>query len=537
MTIFSSAIRKVTTVFTTAPWWNTKDELEAGDNDVGYVSPWYRKHESQWLDSRNLREGTEALRRVSERYVPRFENEVGDDAGDGRYQARLKGGVLFNGYDISLDGFVGLAFKKFPQLQDDVPTVVKEDHWERISVDGMRGPDFLRHCYDEAMGQGSGGCLVDYNAFPGDSSKTETAANSRPFWEWIAVERITNPDWIQLRGEKVLSLLTIRDERWERAPGSWRGRTVVFYRVFKLVPGLLPKDDVVEWERWRKDIENNKVTYVRTHSGIVGRQTRIPFEPLPLGKGRHPIYRAPVFWSLAEINMRHYLTDIAYHWNLHMQGYGIIVRIGAEPDDNDHLPPIYLGPGGIVDVAVGGDLKIVAPPADAFVHQRTALRDDETRMGSLGMSFLQPDLRMAETATAKELDASSQYSRSEMTIQTLVNFAEACLQFHANYIGEEDGGSILFPSDALSRGLDPNLLAALSLLEEKRQLPLRTLLQVIRDGKIPEDLNIDAVAAELVIERSNDAKKMMDLIKSKPAPTGGFGGKPPADAPPPKDAA
>lgn len=69
----------------------------------GMLSDIYLRMRERWQKCRDLMEGTEAIRRGRDTYLPRFESES-----DESYDARLQLAALFNGYERTVLASVGM---------------------------------------------------------------------------------------------------------------------------------------------------------------------------------------------------------------------------------------------------------------------------------------------------------------------------------------------------------------------------------------------------------------------------------------------
>src|SRR5688500_11688864 len=70
---------------------------------------------------RDLAGGTPRMRERSTTYLPREDGESGT-----AYNVRLSRSLLFNTYMKVLHGLVGMALKKNPELESDVPTLLTQ---------------------------------------------------------------------------------------------------------------------------------------------------------------------------------------------------------------------------------------------------------------------------------------------------------------------------------------------------------------------------------------------------------------------------
>jgi hypothetical protein len=412
---------------------------------------------------------------------------------DELFELRANGGVLFNAFQETVRSMTSLLLSDPVRLGDGLPDVLRQ-HWEALDSAGRHADVFLHDAVLDAMLVGTAGILVDAPPRPAElddrvlSAEEELRFRLRPYWHWYTAEQIVTTHYHQRDGQVVLTLVVLRED--VPVPvGLFAEGVRTQYRVYRLdTTAGVP---IVRWEVWVQPKPG--APFAIDTQGTVSNVTRIPFVPLALGRGAHPVYREPVFQNLADINLRHWRTDVAHHWNLHMQAYGVAVRVGAERDpQTGEYPPLRLGPTSKVDVPIGGSFTFVGPPDSAYAHQRLSMRDDETRMGTLGLQFLSPDTRQAETATAKKLDQRSANANIRVVAQRVRDAVETALKFHCEMLRlDPEMAEVAFRLDLDAQGLDPALLSALSTLEERGQLTLRTLLRTVQLGRLPDDFDAD----------------------------------------------
>jgi len=137
----------------------------------------------------------------------------------------------------------------------------------------------------------------------------------------------------------------------------------------------------------------------------------------------------------------------------------------------------------------------------------------------MGLAMLAPQKRAAETAEAKRMDKATQDSSLGVVARGVQDAAETALQFHARYLGLDDGGSITVNRDFEGLLMEAPVMQAYAALR-REGFPARMILASLQaGGRIPDDEDLEALEMEMEagrlaeIEQSRmDAEAMADDI-------------------------
>lgn len=473
---------------------------------------------------RDLMGGTDKFRERSTVYLPKA---PGEDAQN--YAVRLRRSVLHNYFRRTVEGLVGLIFRKDPVLGDDVPPAIRGEsgHWENIDNAGTHGDVFAADLAQDALIAGHAAILVEFPATGG----VQSAADELPAKGKRATAKI-RPYWIPIRKENILSWRTTVED----------GRTVLTQVVLKectMVPDgefgekmqtryrVLYRDDAGVVGFRLLAITENKVV-VTVDEGTYPTQEEIPIAEV-VTSGRRSLFESdPPLKDVADLNVAHYQQWSDYATSIHKTCVPIFVTTGMDPRTDPDGNPIdlVLGPNSGIDIPnPEGDAKYVSHDGAALGSCEKALENLKSDIGSLGLAMLAPQKRAAETAEAKRMDKASSDSALSKTARGLQDGIERALQFHANYLRLSDGGSIQINRDFEGLLMDAPVMAAYGILTEKVGLPPRVVLRVLQQGgRIPEDEDLDklememeaAMAAEAERQRQAEEDKMALLQEAKP---------------------
>ncbi|HET8777969.1 MAG TPA: DUF4055 domain-containing protein [Candidatus Limnocylindria bacterium] len=436
--------------------------------------PDYERMADRWRRCRDLAEGTDAIHKAGERYLPRHPKERVED-----YDRRALATEVYNAFARTVLAMTGLVCHRPPTLGDDVPAVIRDDHWLDIDGNGTSGEVFAQRLFDDGMTVGFAGILIDYPAVDDPeaiSVAEEEALHLRPYW--VAVRAEDRISWRFTReGSKTfLSQLVLR-ETVEEPDGLFKVRMVTRYRVFRRVVGF-DENGVrvarVTWEIWAPKTTEQGSTLVIESSGTIAKRQTIPFVAMPIGK-------KPPLLDLADINLSHYRVSADRRWLMHLACVPIPVRKGYTGPKGEEMA---VGPALLQDLPKEGSFEWAEVSGSAFVPTGEELKQMELRMASLGLAFLQSETRAAETAEAKRLDSAAQNASLATAAQALETALRQALQIHAEYLGLESGGTVTVNREFEQTVMSPDVIAALSALETAGQLSLETLLAVLKAGNV-----------------------------------------------------
>lgn len=488
---------------------------------------------------RDLWEGNTTLHRQGTLYLPQAPGEAVQN-----YNVRLQRAVLFNATRNTIVGLTGYVFREDPELGDDVPVVISgaesddeagtaavEGHWENIDLAGTHGSVWLRDRFADAMTAGHAAIFVEYPATEGkQTAGQEQRGEVRPYWLPILKENILSWRSMIEHGRLVLTQLVLRE--CTMVPhGLFGERKQERYRV------LYREGGVVGWRLL--EVHSNVV--VEVGQGLYPTQDEIPVAEIPTAGKRALFESDPPFLDLGYLNLAHYRQWSDYDTSIHKTCVPIYWEAGVDqdalPQAGQQATPLVLGPNA-VRRSTNPAFKIGYASHDgaALGMCKAALDDLKQGMAELGLAALASSKRVAETATAKEMDKSATDSVLAVNARGLQDAVERALYFHARYLRLPGGGSIEINRDYEGEGMDPAKMTAWATLAEKLGVPPRFVLDRLLDaGEIPEGTDLDALELEMMAQSAakeaqaaaaQEAQAAAMLSRRQPAP----GTVPPAGA-------
>lgn len=434
---------------------------------------------------RDLWAGAQKLREEGEKYLPKAPKEDRDN-----YNNRLARSAFFNAFRRAVEGLTGLVFRKDPVLGEDVPAKIRQ-HWENIDNAGTHGDVFCREVLQDALAAGHNAILVEFPQVSDDDRRTGRAASAeasgeiRPYWVPIKKENILSWRTTAEAGRTVLTQVVIRECGYVPV-GRFGQDMQVRYRV------LYRDGGVVGWVLLE---ETKSGGVIKVGEGKYPTQIEIPLAEIA-SSGRRSMFESdPPLLDLAYLNIAHYQMWSDYNWSIHKTCVPFIYVAGWEGVDEQ---------GNKVALVIGSNAALTFPNPETKVgyvsHSgeslgsiKQALDDLKSDMGSLGLAMLAPQKRSAETAEAKRLDKATSDSALAVTARAVQDGIERALGFHARYLGEKSGGSIIINRDFEGLLMEPEVMQAVAALV-KGGMPVMLALDMLqKGGRIDADADLGAL--------------------------------------------
>lgn len=432
----------------------------------------YREQAAAIRVCRDVMAGTEHMRSRKTEYLPKSTAESPRS-----YAARLSRALLFNALKRTVNGLVGMIFRRDPQLKD--ADAEMEEHWKDIDNAGTHGAVFCKEFVKDAMSAGHAGILVDYpKVESGLTIEQKATRKIRPFWVRYAAEDIMSCRVSVEDGRMVLTQVVLR-ENIEKPVNEYVTERVVQYRVLKRGAGAEGGDRVTLFEVWQPTAKGDG--YVRTDDGMMD-VPEIPFTALvaeasPCGGYMRSV---PPLLDLADVNIAHYQVYADHRHALHVASVPILVFVGRDTSN----PAVKIAPNVGIDMPVGGSCAYTETKGAALSASRTELQDLEQRAAALGLAMLQRQSRAAETEAAKAIDK----SESDSALATIARQAQEAInqasKFHAMWRNKAKPATFDISRDFESLTLTAQEVDSFNKLHTDGKISLDTLWDMLERGEI-----------------------------------------------------
>lgn len=400
------------------------------------------------------------MREKGETYLPKEEGE-----GHTGYQVRLKRSLLFNTFVKVREGLIGIALKKNPELEPDVPPLLRT-HIEDIDLCGCHLDVFIKDVFRNVINDGHGFIFVDM-ARPTSLAPATLAGNTR------ADSNLRRPNWVSYKKDQALNWRSARiggaivltqitfEECSTEADGRYGEKTVRRYRVLRLpeispaLPGREAVYGTMEWEIHEEKTIDGVTTVVPTGERGTTSLSRIPVVTI-YSRRTGFLESEPPLIDLAYLNVGHWQqwSDL----NCQLRMLVPILEVKGELMETEggeqgaQKPRLRLGPGAVAQFRDDkGGIEYVSHDGTAIEATRQSLIDLENRMSAVGLSVISAKSEkstQAPTATEKVLDQNERESELSSWLRALKDGVEAAMKIHAvDYLGLPTGGSIVLGFD------------------------------------------------------------------------------------------
>lgn len=465
----------------------------------------YTKMASRWRMIDVLLGGTEAMRAAGDEFLPQYENESNKN-----YQARLDRATLLNMTEQTLDTLSGKPFKEQMVLDETVPAQIV-DLTEDIDMQGNNLQAFCRVWFREGWAKGFSHVLIEH---PTPEAKVDAEGNTlprtladdqaegmRPYWVHVPPENLIAAYSMIENGMEVLTHVRIMEHTVERDGWSEAVKT----RIRVLEPG--------SWELYAPTEKGDE--WVLEDSGTTA-LSYIPLVTFYAGKRTGLMECKPPLTDLAYLNIAHWQSSSDQRNVLTVSRFPILAAAGVPSDAT-----VKIGPNNFLTTDdPQGKWYYVEHTGAAIEAGSKDLERLEDQMAAYGAEFLRKRPG-DETATGRALDSAESSSFLASTVLAFQDCVEQALQFTANWMRLELGGSVAIDSDVDLSETDSAELDTLLKARAQRDISRITFLDELkRRGVLADDFDAEA-DAELLEEEASAS--MGDMFN------GGQGTQPTAD--------
>lgn len=343
--------------------------------------PDYAAAHPKWVSCRDAIEGEDAVHKAGERYLPKLK---GQDSGD--YAAYVKRAPFYNATARTIDGMVGMLFRKEPVIE--VPEAMR-GMLDDMTLTDCGFNELSELVAREVIGVGRVGLLVEYPASDGNAVTLAQAAalNLRPYVTTYKAETVIN--WRQERVNNAMqpTMIVLMESAVEWA--GFESKAIPQIRALLLEDGrylqrLYRKNAREEWDQHGNDI-------IPLKNGAP-----LPYIPFVMFGPSHngiEVQKPPVY-DLVTLNLSHYRTTADLEHGAHFTGLPTAVVTGYSPEGGEKL-------------AIGSAAAWVFPDPNAkaqyleFTGQGLSalekrLEVKEAGMAAIGARMLAPEKKAAE---------------------------------------------------------------------------------------------------------------------------------------------
>ena len=445
-----------------------------------YQHPQYSAELPRWKRCRDVVAGQDAVHDRGVLYLPKLSGET-----DEEYNARKLRTPFFNAAGRTVDGMVGLVFRKEPVYT--LPTAMEAIEYD-MTMTGSDMVSFSKRLVNEIEIVGRVGVLVEYPSVPVQpiTEAQRAAMNLRPYVSMYKAESIIN--WRVGRiNNQLQPVLVVLSEKHE-VQGQFETKYLDQLRVLALIEGaytqlIYRKQENKSWEL----IE--QITPIMNGSPL----SYIPFQIVNANSLEFEVEKSPLL-DLVDLNLSHYRTTADLEHGAHFTGLPTPFIAGMQLDKNE-------------TIRIGSATAIVAPDPSAnaqyleFQGQglgslEKLLDRKESQMAAIGARMLAPEKSGVEAAQTLEIKRAGETSVLAAHANTVGEAMETILEWLAAWMGISGEISYQLNTDYLPVNMTAQEMTALVGAWQSGAISKQDLFYNLQQGEI--------IAPGKTFEESND---------------------------------
>ena len=384
-----------------------------------FQHPQYVAELPRWKRCREVVEGQDAVHASGELYLPKLSGEKDDE-----YKARKMRTPFFNASGRTVDGMVGLVFRKDPLYT--IPAAMEPIEYD-MTMTGSDMISFSKRLSREVEIVGRVGALVEYPSVPVQPTTEAQRAsmNLRPYVSMYKAESIIN--WrIGRINNQMQPVLVVLSETHE-IQGQFETKYVPQLRVLALIEGgytqiIYRKNDKGEW------VIEGQITPIMNGRPL----PYIPFQIINANSLEYEVEKSPLV-DLANLNLSHYRTTADLEHGAHFTGLPTPFIAGVQLDKGEVI-------------RIGSATAIVSsdPQANASYLEfngtglgtlENLLNRKESQMAAIGARMLAPEKSGVEAAKTMEVKRAGETSVLAAHANTVSEAMETLLEWLAAWMG------------------------------------------------------------------------------------------------------
>lgn len=428
----------------------------------------YSKMLPIWSRCNDAVEGQNAVHSAGKLYLPELKDQTTDD-----YNAYKLRASFFNASGRTLDGLVGMVFRKAPQIEASGIDNILAD----IDLSGLTLTSFAERITREVLKLSRIGVLVEYPQVTAQPKNQAEASqnNLRPYasvyeaktiinWRISRVNNVSQPTMIALMEE-----YTVSDDGFEK-------KTAYQIRV------LLLESNAYKQHIYRKDDKQNWSMVEE----IIPLQNGKPlsFIPFYLFGAQSNTFdeQMPVLLDLVDLNLAHYRVTADYEHGCHFAGLPTAVVSGYDAKENEKL---YIGSA---TAWVFPDPNAKANYLEFTGQGLTALENNlerkENQMAAIGARILEQQKNGVEAADTLQMRSNGETSVLA-SIATLISLQlSKMITFMSEWAGVGGEVNLILNTDYMPVSMTAQQLAELVKSWQSGAISFETMFENLKRGEV-----------------------------------------------------
>ena len=430
-------------------------------NKVDYQRPEIDKYSPDWAKVNDVVAGERAVKAAREVYLPKPNPTDERPENTKRFDQYVDRAVFFNATGRTLDGLVGIAFKRGPETKVPASMDYIDD-----DIDGAGGgvENQSHRVLEAILKTGRHGLLTDHPAATGSTSKAQQVAGN--IHATIATYDAKNIINWRLDKNQNLTLVVLSEVVEEedgfgiKAVDQWR----------ELAIGRLSDDTESATEYyvqrlWRKSESNSNEAFF-IHDEFVPLDASgqpwsiIPFTFVGAVDNNSEVDKAPLL-DLACLNIAHYRNSADFEESAYFVGQPTFAFAGLDEQwvKDTWGDGVYVGSRSALPLPVGGSATILEASPNTLAS--AAMDKKESQMVALGARLLTHG-EAIKTAEQSRSETAAAHSVLSLASTNMALAYTQALEWAALFTSGATGEiSYTMPTDYTGLNADPILISAI----------------------------------------------------------------------------
>lgn len=436
---------------------------------IDTLHPRYKKFKDIWQKCRDAVDGQYAVHEAGVKYLPMLKGQDNLD-----YQAYKMRASYFNASGRTLDGLVGMVFRKDPysEYPDSFSRI-----YDDIDLNGTKAQNLSEKILREVLTVYRAGVLVDFPQVAQQPVNAAQAAqlNIRPYTSFYPTESIIN--WRVERVNNVMQpTLIVLAETYSEPIDEFDNEIGEQIRVLRLTDGIYTQTVYRKADSGFEQIGDVIIP------SVGGRP--IPFIPFyPFGAFDNELCpQFPPLLDLVDLNLSHYRVNADYEYGTHFTGLPMLFLAGVTLDENDK---VYLGSQtAIVTNNENADGKFIEFTGQGLGALEKNLDRKEKQMAVLGARLLEQQKASVEASDTIKQRVNGEASVLAGIANMISQQFQAMLNFMAQAEGITQPITFKLSTDYQPTRLSPQELAELVKAWQAGAISFETLFSNLQRGEI-----------------------------------------------------
>lgn len=489
--------------------------------------------------------GTKTMRAQKKTFLPQHPVESTD-----KYEARVAVAVALNALKTTVEGLIGMIFRRDPTLSEEVPEQLQEMA-KNVDLRGNSLAVFAHSLADDALLDGHAWLLVDAPRGAGvRTQKQAEAVGIQPYWIKIPMATAHNWQWEIRDGRPYITLFAYHEPHKERA-GTYGQQTQQRIRVLRetVVAETEEGEESVGviGELWQ--LEEREIDDPQGGKKRIKEWVRLEVYDLPVS--RVPVVFVPSN-EVSEYESCPPLQDLGYEQvefyrvrserqkSLTFSSISVPYVFGQQVCDENGVSKVRWGADGMLLLNdPSASAGVLESSGNGLAAQKEELAAIKENMATLGLRMIQKEPGTQPNTATAEILGKSESNANLATFATSLEVALTdALKLSAEYRSDLDPENV--GAVKVNRDFHENLLTSADIKAigdevARGNLSLDTMWDMMIEGEwLDEEFDREAERARIEEESAARMAEMADLFGTPTAPgedPPAPGQKPPARPP------